>query len=104
MIAASGTETAPVAVPLTTPQSRKSCHGSVIPSVRSDETAITRERDRDDAAHAEALDERGGEGRAEAEAEEVERDGEADRLVAPAELVVQRDEEDAGRRAEARRT
>ena len=41
MIAASGTETAPVAVPLTTPQRRKSCHGSVIPSVRSDETAMT---------------------------------------------------------------
>ena len=40
MIAASGTETAPVAVPLTTPQRRKSCHGSVIPSVRSEETAM----------------------------------------------------------------
>ncbi len=41
MIAASGTDTAPVARPLTTPQSRKSCHGSVIPVVRSDETAMT---------------------------------------------------------------
>ena len=41
MIAAIGTDTAPVAVPLTTPQRRKSCHGSVIPSVSSEETAIT---------------------------------------------------------------
>jgi len=41
MIAASGTDTAPVASPLTTPQSRKSCHGSVIPIVRSDEAAMT---------------------------------------------------------------
>jgi hypothetical protein len=40
MIAASGTETAPVAEPLTKPQSRKSCHSSVIPTVSSAETAI----------------------------------------------------------------
>lgn len=40
MIAASGTETAPVAHPLTRPHSTKSCHVYVIPIVSSDETAI----------------------------------------------------------------
>jgi hypothetical protein len=39
-IAASGTETAPVAVPFTTPQSKKSCHVSVMPIVSSELTAI----------------------------------------------------------------
>ncbi len=41
MIAASGTETAPVARPLTSPQSKKSCHVSVMRVVSSAETAIT---------------------------------------------------------------
>ena len=40
MIAASGTETAPVASPLTRPQSRNSCHVSVIRVVSSADTAI----------------------------------------------------------------
>jgi hypothetical protein len=92
MMAASGTETAPVAVPLTTPQRRKSCHGS------DDDP----ERHRDHAAHPEALHQAGREGRTEPEAEQVQRDGEPDRPVAPAELLVERHEQDAGRRAKAR--
>ena len=32
--AASGTEIAPVAMPLTTPQSRTSCHGALMKTVR----------------------------------------------------------------------
>ena len=61
-----------------------------------------RERTRDDPPHAEAFDQGGGERCAEAEAEEVERDRETDRLVTPAELLVERHEEDAGGRAKAR--
>ena len=61
-----------------------------------------RERARDDPADTEALDQAGGERRTEAEAEEVERDREPDRLVAPAELLVEWHEEDAGGRPEAR--
>ena len=95
MIAASGTDNAPVAVPLTTPQRRNSCQGSVIPKASERRDGDDGEGSRDDPPHAEALDESGGERRAEAEAEQVEGDGEADRLVAPAELVVERNEQDA---------
>ena len=41
MIAASGTETAPVARPLTSPHSRKSCHVSVMRIVSNADTAMT---------------------------------------------------------------
>ena len=61
------------------------------------------ERNRDDAPDAEALDQRRRKRRSETEAEQVERDGETDRLVAPAELLVQRDQQHPGRRPEARR-
>ena len=91
----SGTEIAPVAVPLTTPQRTSSCHGAVISVLRPAPTEIAEHGDRDHAPHPVALDERGRERAAEAVDHEIDRDREADRRAAPAELVLQRHDQDA---------
>ena len=62
------------------------------------------QRDGDDPAYAEAVHERGREGRHQAEEHEVERDRGADQSVGPAELLVQRLDQDPRDRAEGRGT
>ena len=94
MIAASGTRR-PRGGPVDDAPEEKELPGLGHPERQERRDGDDGEGSRDDPPHAEALDESGGERRAEAEAEQVEGDGEADRLVAPAELVVERNEQDA---------
>ena len=98
--AASVTPIAPVARPFATPQSRSSCQGDPICVVSVELVAIVGERDHDHPADAEAVVEPGRERPAEAVEDEVDRDGGRDRRARPAELVLQRHDQHADRRAE----
>ena len=102
-VAASGTDTAPVAPPTTTPQSRSSCHGAVITVVSDAPVAIvtsaisiTRRTPKRSISAAENG----------AVSPKSRRPSEtASEIVAarPAELVLERHDQHARRRAEARR-
>ena len=99
--AARVTPMAPVARPFATPQSRSSCHGASICVVSVELTAIVRERDHDHPADPEAVVEAGRERPAEAVEDEVDRHGGGDRRARPAELVLERHDQDADGRTEA---
>ena len=93
----------PDPIPTTTPHSRNSCHGSVIRVVPSAPSEMATSAHDGDPAQAVAGLQRGGERSDEAEEQQVDADGRADRGPGPAELLAQRIDEDPRRRTEPRR-
>ncbi len=100
--AASVTETAPVAIPLTTPQRSANCQVLGHRAASRASRAPPSPRGRDASPQPEAVVERRSERPAEAVQHQVETRGERDRGRRPAELLVQRVDEHPDRRAEAR--
>ena len=84
----------------TAPQYRTSCQAACMNTVSPEPDRDHGQGDGDDLADAEAVHQRGGEGRGQAVEREVHGDRGADRAARPVELAVQRVDEQSGQRAE----
>ncbi len=96
-VAASTMAVRPVPRPTTTPQSSSSCQSSVMNSEPTKPLPIRAMREDDDLADAEIVHEGGGEGTHQAEEDQPHGERGGDLRGFPAELVLQRLDEDAGR-------
>ena len=92
----------PVPAPTTKPHIRMSCHAYCIIEVEATPSSDQRQRIDHRAAYADALHDRRGERPDAAVEDEVDRDRKPDGGARPAELVLQRHHQDAGRGAHAR--
>ena len=93
----------PVPSPTSTPQQQDQLAGGAHEHGQAAAGRDEQQRDGDDTADPEPLHQGGGERRGEPEQDQVHRDGGRDRAQRPAELGVQRVQDDAGRRPEAGR-